>query len=507
MDEEYSLSFQKMKNNMISLESRINELNIKMTDLKEENNHLKDKILTLSSKIQDYQKKEKLYLSSEDNLSSLKEKYKNLESIILSERNKYLLDLRIKDQVYEQDINQISIQQENMKHQINNFTDIKKLNDIMYLKNNELKKNIEELKTDEKKKLEKLEIKYNKKFDEYKKKMIEFLKKNQEEGLKLGSQVELNKKLNILHIQELINEIEFQRMDFENLLKERKELKIKILDLNNNIKIYKEVIDILTKKNHDFQNKLQTISKKIKGYNLDIEPYEGNNLIKNQEKKIINIFNFERQNQLIKDNIKIKSIKKEPNKNEMNIFQDLKLLREGKEKYKDLYKIYKNKYDSIIEKYSNLNNIFNEALDKIFKEDMDSKNKDNILIDVNKIKQLNFENMGPEQKYAILVKLINKISPFLYTKDLGNNLNIKEKFVNSFDGSNIRNKTLWIKDIKSNILNLKSNIQTCKTKNNCFYDIRNIFHNHQQKVKNKSLYHIKKTKLERQLFTNFNLLD
>ena len=95
------------------------------------------------------------------------------------------------------------------------------------------------MKYEEKTKLEELEIKYNKKLNNYKRKMIDFLKRNEKERDKNGTQTELNNKLNILHIQELVNEIEIQGIEVENLHKKRKEMKFKILKLNIDINIYK----------------------------------------------------------------------------------------------------------------------------------------------------------------------------------------------------------------------------------------------------------------------------
>jgi spastin len=116
------------------------------------------------------------------------------------------------------------------------------------------------MKCEEQTKLEELEIKYNKKMNNYKRKMIDFLKRNEKERARNGTQIELNNKLNILHIQELVNEIEIQGVEVEDLLKERQELKFKIMQLNRDLNIYQKVIDILMKKNNAFQNKLKSIN-------------------------------------------------------------------------------------------------------------------------------------------------------------------------------------------------------------------------------------------------------
>ena len=104
-----------------------------------------------------------------------------MKDSILRERTNFRLELREKDNNYNADIIQTNLRTESLKHQVENFNGIKKLNDILYIKNNELKKNLEDMKCEEKTKLEELEIKYNKKMNNYKRKMIEFLKRNEKE--------------------------------------------------------------------------------------------------------------------------------------------------------------------------------------------------------------------------------------------------------------------------------------------------------------------------------------
>ena len=64
--------------------------------------------------------------------------------------------------------------------------------------------------------------------------------------------------------------------------------------------------------------------------------------------------------------------------------------------------------------------MYNEALQKIYNEEIIKKNKEHINININDFKEFKFENMTSEQKYAILIKLINNIAPLIYKKDLDN---------------------------------------------------------------------------------------
>ena len=263
-----------------------------------------------------------------------------------------------------------------------------------------------------------MEIKYNKKIDNYKKRMLEFLKKNEKERFQFGTQAELNNKLNILHIQELINELEIQGVEVEDLLKERQELKMRIMELNHDLFIYQEVIDTLTKKNYKFENKIKKISSKIEEYNLIknkklnqilTEPNETSiniktlnklgkarnlrNLSTNNNKDILksvenkysssvsskkSFLSYSNKNNKIKismpinkvikininnDKINKKEEYKDKNKDKNNQNNYEALFKE-KEKYKDFFHFYKDKFEIIKNKYTNIFNIYNKILEK-----------------------------------------------------------------------------------------------------------------------------------------------
>ena len=373
--------FQKLKNKTSNLESKIKELRQEIYKLKESNNYLITENQNLSTLMKTYKSKEQLYLLTEENLKKLKEEYESLKSLLLDERNKYQFELRLKDSIYDHDVTQTNMRTESIKHQIDIFSSIKKLNDILYIKNNELKNNLDMIKEEEKTKLEEMEIKYNKKIDNYKKKMLEFLKKNEEERFKMGTQTELNNKLNILHIQELINELEIQGVEVEDLLKERQELKMKIMELNNDLYIYQEVIDTMTKKNHKFQNKLKKISNNIKEFSLTEKRFSTkyqNKLYKNQiltepNEKSINIMT-------------LKNLGKARNlsSNDKNILKLVDNKYNSQELSKNSFSSFNNRIKLVLPKNKMNNNKINESNDK------NKDNKDLLLKEREKYKDLYF---------------------------------------------------------------------------------------------------------------------
>ena len=558
-------SFQKLKVELSKNQQEILNLRKEISSLQEINSRLRKKILDLLTLIQEYKSKETQLSVTEENLKNMRNEYDSLKDSLLKDRANFRSELRLKDNIYNQDIIQTNLRTESLKHQVDNFNGIKKLNDILYIKNNELKKNIEELKWIEKTKLEEMQIKYNKKMNNYKRKMIEFLKRNEEERAKNGTQSELNNKLNILHIQELVNEIEIQGVEVEDLLKERQELKFKILQLNRDLYIYQKVIDILMKKNNTFQNKLKSIKKnnnnylqeynslssdkknkaerEQKSYNLLTEPDKNilnANVIKLKKKKYKGLTHNEKILKIIKEKYiaKIppkKIINTESNKDikEMNQTKEtyetdnksfkcylenknkdkvIEFLFKEREKYKDSSNFYKDKLDLINSQYSRIMKMYNEALEKIYKEELD-KNIENIILNIDDFKKFNFEKMKPEQKYAILVKLINHISPLVYKEDIENNSFIKsasttkQKYkMNSFNISS-QNSTKTPSQM-TDIINLKSlsnkgNNLKDKKSFGCFNDYNKFI----KKDKNKTLYRFSNSKVSIDLLPKVDILD
>jgi hypothetical protein len=121
-----------------------------------------------------------------------------------------------------------------------------------------------------------MELNHQNKMAKFKKKMLDYLKDEHANfGANSNLQNELNNKLNILHVQELKNELEYQSRIIEDLLREREVLKRKVADLTNDVKIYINVTNCLGQKNKEFQDKLHEISKPIK-INKSLSPNHNN---------------------------------------------------------------------------------------------------------------------------------------------------------------------------------------------------------------------------------------
>ena len=277
-----------------------------------------------------------------------------------------------------------------------------------------------------KKKLENMEKKHQNKMAKFKKKMLDYLKDEHANfGANSNKQNELNNKLNILHVQELKNELEYQSRIIEDLLKEREILKRKVADLTNDVKIYINVNNCLGQKNKEFQDKLHEISKPIK-YNKTHSPNNNNvnishnnihsssthlfpknssinlnNIIKFKPSPIIDIKNYHKKN----------NSSNNPS-NKYLITKELLNKEKIKENYRLKYETAQSKLDYINKKYTNILKLYDSALEKIYNNYI-NKNSENIYLNLDDFSECDFEKMNPEQKYAVLVQMINNIFPIV----------------------------------------------------------------------------------------------
>ena len=484
----------------------LNEMKQENQKLRQQIEKLKKSNLTLSVEKEDLKRiinqlrsKENECLILQDIILQKEKEIENINNILLKERKDFQEDKRKTEVNYENELMHIKRDQDKDKRKIENFNKMNNLNDILYSKVLELEKNIEELKKEEEIKINNKEIEYNNKIDKYKKRLLDFLKRggrnNDEEN-----QLALNNKLNLLHIEELIEEIEFQNQEVNNLLKEKKELKLKIINLSNDLNIYKIMVLTLAQKNDEYQKKMKSIKNYSK--NRLTKNYKDNktisiteNIIENINKNIIdkkyNLFSplCKKKNKMLAC-LDVGRENKERKKDVVNytvnnnvesikfgkIFNNTKTSKNNKnenekkiiEKYKDLYEFYKNKYDFIILKFTNIFNMYSDALEKIYNEEKNkNKNNNDISININDFKEFNFEKMTSDQKYSVLIKLINHISPLIWKKDL-------EEY-------SFRDNIFKVKQ-KYNIYNLKNNSIFSKTHQN--FHKKNIFQSKEDSLVN-----------------------
>ena len=387
-------------------------LHEEIAHLKEENLNLRTDNKTLRSNIYTLRAQNASNTVSE---KAMKEKDKFIEKLsndIINQQKTFNSYKTLQEANFEKEVNQVNLQQENLKYKMENISKIENLNNIFYYKILELEDVIKKFSDEEKKKLDNMELNHQKKMAKFKKKMLDYLKDE-------------HANLNILHVQELKNELEYQSRIIEDLLKEREILKRKVADLTNDVKIYINVNNCLGQKNKEFQDKLHEISKPIK-YNKTHSPNNNNvnishnnihsssthlfpknssinlnNIIKFKPSPIIDIKNYHKKN----------NSSNNPS-NKYLITKELLNKEKIKENYRLKYETAQSKLDYINKKYTNILKLYDSALEKIYNNYI-NKNSENIYLNLDDFSECDFEKMNPEQKYAVLVQMINNIFPIV----------------------------------------------------------------------------------------------
>ena len=369
-----------------------------------------------------------------------------------------------------------------------------------------LEKIIIDFKEEQKKLDQKKEIEFERRMSKMKKKMLDYIKEGQKSKQYLSKeQLRLNDKLSVISKNTLLNELGFQSMQLEDLLKQRAQLDSIISKMRADLEIHKKVEKILTEKNKEYTNMIKVLSTKIESKgkvdeinkSLDIKEIiknEVNNKFKNYKyikpnAKFIRINkhnsfqNMEKGNSKlinepynlknnINEEIKTKKLgrastgfsnKMKLDNNNINENQDLIILRKeliGKikecEDYKSKYEYYKTKLDSLNKKYGNIMQLFEGALVKVYR-DKNMKNIKNIFINLEDFKQCNFETLSPEQKYSIIILIIKYLIPLINPNNLPGKF--KSLFSNIEDVTFINEKSEKGNYMLSNSSNLSYNFK------------------------------------------------
>ena len=441
-----------LSNNYLNLETEFNKLksiNSNLLSKEKENVYLKNQL----------SKKEEEILNLKKEINTLKNDYEKLKT-----------KLEIQ---YEKDVNQVKYFNENNLYKIENSSKIEKLNDLLYLKNLKLEKNLNNFEEIEKEKIKRVEIEYEKKINNLQKEIKEIKNKtkiSEDDKIKIKKMFKL--KLKLIENESLLNELEIKSNQIEFLLQQR-EFRDKIfLNLKNEINIHKKLEKDLIKKNQKFTFLLNKFEK-----NVD------SNEKKENEKKI---FSNKLLNKSDDFTNKIIDYNKKFKKNNSNIFYNYEI-------YKSKYENLKSKLENIHLKYSNLLNHFDEFLESIypFKSTADFNEKNNnFFINLENFKNCDFEKLDKFEKYSILIIIINYLIPLVYNNinntNLLKNLNIRyikdeNKQSLLFKNKTNFNKTFFIdknylnKKTKNNFLNnliLKDKEKTFSLKKN--YSILNL---------------------------------
>ncbi len=224
-----------MKNYIKYLE----ELNL---NLESDYSLLKTRYNLIMSKGSELKELRNMLESKNEEILQLKEVIQNLKI----KHEQYISKIDIQ---YEKDVNQVKYFNESNAVKIDNATKVEKLNELMYQKILQLENIIKTFEEEEKKRMLIKEVEFEKKMNETKKRMLDFIKNGKEDiQLDRNNNVLLREKIDILNRKELMNELEFQSVQIEDLLKQRAHLDKILLAYKNDVKIHTEIEKNLIKK-------------------------------------------------------------------------------------------------------------------------------------------------------------------------------------------------------------------------------------------------------------------
>ena len=232
-------------------EKNINDLMNEIMKLKSENSELKSRLSVkkyledndkaLTELIQEMRDQyNKMVMEKEEEGRKLRLRMDEIET------EKKMLDLKDKrnDTLYNQKMSVIH--------------DIELENKIYKDEVEDLKKKNEEIKKKTKIKIDSLDILSQLKFAQFKKRMTDNLKEAKNNVSKLNLEyMDLNGKITLLQNYQLLSEIEFQKVQYESLEKEHKNLKERVIELEKELAIQKNVSIKLALKTKNYRERIK----------------------------------------------------------------------------------------------------------------------------------------------------------------------------------------------------------------------------------------------------------
>ena len=445
-------------NEITQLKAKLSSLEQTNLNLSSENAKMKNELITHQMDSQSFPKVKKTLEEKEAELEKITSLYTNLQR----EYRDYKVSMTNR---YEKDVTLVKLQNENNIFKVENASKVEKFNDTLYNKILELENVIKNFSQEEKKKMDLLELQHQNKMASFKKKMLDYLKNEHSSyGKSTNQQNELNSKLTLLHVTELIKELEFQSTQIESLLREKEILKRKVSDMANDIKIHIQVENCLEEKNKKFQMQLHSISKPIK---ISKGPLKAQFESKaNSPKKLI----FDRKHNSTnsfssKSSVISSSSCLEAGQKQIILTKELLSKEKEKENYRMKYETAQSKLNFLEKKYTNIYKLFDSALEKIYTEDIKEDIKD-IFINLDEFKSCDFDKLNPEQRYGILSLLIKYMLPVV-NQELTNSemlktklSKVKQKYYFGNTSSIINNlNSTNIKHFYNNSMNFKANNQ------------------------------------------------
>ena len=456
------------ENRILNLEVEIQNNQKEIFKLKNYITTLEDSFFNLQSEYSILLTRYNFIISKENGLKNMENQIENknkeifkLKESIQNLKSQYEININNLDKKHEQEVNKIKFFNEANLNKIENANHIEKLNEIMYNKILELENKIDKYEKKEDKRIKDKEFEFEVKTYNIKKNLIDLI--NTGSNKKKNKMNYLREKMNYLQKNELINELEYQSYQIEDLLNQREHLDNIIKRYKNDIRIHSKIENNLAKKNKRYSNIIKILSFKENDFN-SLKKFKTNI---NEESR-----NFEtgKNNDLLNKTLKLNKSKSTFYiTKSINSQKELLVLKKEFDNYKSKYNTIKDRLDSIYNKFSNLINILDECLEKIYSENL--FNVKEIYFNIDDFKNCDFNKLNWEEKYSIILIIIKNLLPIL-NLDKMNNMNItynniktkfcRENFILSPSNKNIISNKLFIKKI--NLFNTQRDISrtSCK---------------------------------------------
>ena len=464
----------------------ISKLNLELKNLSKEINRLEKENSDLKIK----------YSLSHEAQLRLQEAEETIKD--LNEKNlKLMLDKKKRESELQKNINEIllEIKKEKLNFEKNEILSMQKLqnakqieleNEIYKKEVEKLKKQIETIDLDSKSKINELEMSNLIKYNILKKKILGSLNETKLKLEKLNLKyMDNNNRTSILRNYQLLKELEVQKCENDQLIKQNSELNKQLSEIKGDLDIHQKVEfqlaekikKIINKTNIDSNKKLTpsfsatSIFNKNKGNNInddgmkliyqklkkiqDLNESGKNRYINNKNKSSISA-KFNKMNKTQIDymlpqnkNLFLKERDTFNNNKNYRDYSDIsvnsKILSDDNYFNKDISLIpdenillkFKNIYNE--KKYINLYNFLEKCLENFYedvKNNMKGKNK--IKIDLENIKKLKFNEFSKKNQYILLILLMNHILPLIYV------------YFNSNSNNIINDNNLFKTDLKMN---------------------------------------------------------
>ena len=455
---------------------RINELIIlnnayqkKLAKYEDILNNLESQIKSLKTIKQDCLLKEEIYKNEKLEVIQKNKKILELENDIINLKIEHEKYKNKKELEYENDVNAVKNLYDTNLLKNNNAQVVAEANKEFYQQILKLEKVIITFKEEQKKIDAKKELEFERRMSKMKKRMLDYIKDGQKSKQYLSQeQIKLNDKLSVINKNTLLNELAFQSLQLEDLLKQREQLDSIITSMKSDLEVHKKVEKVLVEKNKEYTNMIKVLSTKIESQRKNNKELEEKEKIQKETDIKYKHLKIKKQNSDFLrinniDNYKISEKKENNDSNEINkktneeikvkkfgrtfmgfankmkidninqnqdlVFLRKELIKKIKEceDYKSKYEYYKTKLDTLNNKYANIMQLFEEVLVNIY-EDKNMKFIKNIFINLEDFKQCNFETLSSEQKYSIIILIIKYLIPLI------NPNNLPGKFKSLFSG-------------------------------------------------------------------------